>query len=334
MKIRVLMLLIIGLFLYGCEQPSKSQSITVYSSRQSQLIEPLLNRWSIDTGIKVNLLTGKSDELLARLSREGQNSPADLIILSDVARLERLRESGLSQSVSLKESMSYGSDKFKSSDGTWYGLTVRTRPIFYSRKRVKESELSTYEDLSSSTWSGRVCIRSSNSIYNQSLIASMIYHLGSEKTINWLRGLVANLSRRPQGGDRDQIKALVSGECDVAIANDYYYNQLLKSPGDMLSVKEGVGLFWPNQTGRGVHLNLSGVSLLKSSRQKEYAQQLMSYLLTKEAQSWYASVAGESSVLGGAPLLDSGIVFDYDSLPSLGRLNSESIKLSNEAKFY
>jgi len=223
-------------------------------------------------------------------------------------------------------------------EGFWVGLSQRARVIFYALDRVKPSELSSYEDLASAKWKKRICIRSSSSIYNQSLVASMIAVNGKDETQTWANGLVANLARNPRGGDRDQIKAAAAGQCDIAVANTYYYGAMLKNKKDAGQVEAAkkMGLFWPNQGGRGTHVNVSGVGISKYSKNRENAIQLIEFLLREDSQEWYGDVNNEYPVRPGTPMskmLASWGKFKADvlNLSQLGRMNSEAVKMMDRA---
>ena len=200
---------------------SASGEVNLYSARKEQLIKPLLDRFTEETGISVNLVTGKADALLKRLETEGRNTPADLLITTDAGRLHRAKDAGVLQPVTSETLDTAIPENMRDPVGYWFGLSQRARPIFYVKGKVDPSELSTYEDLAGEKWKGRICIRSSSNIYNQSLVASMIANDGEQQTEAWASGLVANFARPPKGGDRDQIKAAAAGQCDIAIANTY-----------------------------------------------------------------------------------------------------------------
>ena len=200
------------------------EEVNVYSARKEKLIKPLLDEFTEATGIKVNLLTGKADALLKRLETEGPNTHADVLITVDAGRLDRAKKMQLLSTINSSKLNQAIPENLRDRDGQWYGLSLRSRPIMYAkgRGRVKKENLSSYEDLADPKWKGRICIRSSSNIYNQSLVASMIVANGEEKTEQWAEGLVANMARSPKGGDRDQIKAVAAGQCDIAVANTYY----------------------------------------------------------------------------------------------------------------
>ena len=222
-RFRTLLSALCGLLMTLLAMPSLAEGeVNIYSARKEDLIKPLLDDFSQQTGITVNLVTGKEAELLQRLQSEGINTPADLLLTSDAGRLAAARQAGVLQTAQSEALEKHIPAAYRDPEGYWYGLSVRARPILYAKDRVKPTELSTYEDLAASRWKGKICVRSSDSIYNQSLVAGMIAHHGEAKTETWAKGLVANFARSPKGGDRDQIKAIAAGECDLTLANTYY----------------------------------------------------------------------------------------------------------------
>jgi len=267
-----------------------AEDVNVYSYRKEVLIRPLLDSFTKKTGINVNLVSGKADALLERLKNEGMNSPADLLLSADAGRLIRAQEAGVLQAVKSDALDKLVPAQFRDPAGNWFGLSLRSRVIFYAKDRVKPEELSTYEALADSKWDDRICIRSSGNIYNQSLLASLIVHNGAEKAEKWAKAVVENLARKPQGGDRDQIKAVASGECDVAVANTYYFGKMVAGKdAKQKKAAEAVALYWPNQQDRGAHVNISGGGVTKAAKHKEAAVKLLEYLASDEAQKIYAN---------------------------------------------
>ena len=311
--------------------------VNLYSSRQENLIKPLLDRFTEQTGIKVNLVTGKDDALLQRLQSEGRNSPADLLLTADAGRLHRAKAAGSTQAVSSEVLSEAIPAAYRDPEGHWYGLTLRARPILYVKAKVDPASLSTYEALAEPAFKGKICIRSSDNIYNQSLVASMIAANGADATETWAKGLVANLARPPKGGDRDQIKAAAAGECDIAVANTYYLAGMLTSKDEAeRAAAESMGVFWPNQDGRGAHVNVSGAAVTASATNRDTAIRLIEFLASPESQQWYADVNGEYPVREGvkmSPLLASWGTFKADSLnlERLGELNAEAVRLMDRA---
>jgi len=309
--------------------------VNVYSSRQEQLIRPVLDKFTASSGIKVNLVSGKDDALLERLKLEGENSPADVLMTADAGRLYRAKDLGLSQVVDSQTLNNAIPQNLRDPENQWFGLTYRARPIFYVKEKVKPEELSSYADLANPKWKGKICVRSSDNIYNQSLLASMIASQGIEATTKWAEGLVKNFARPPEGADRDQLKAAAAGMCDLAISNTYYYGQMLvDSAAENQAVAEKLAIFWPDQGAqdRGTHINVSGALVTKAAKNKENAVKLLEYLVSDEAQSWYAEHNQEYPVKASVPassLLTSWGKFKADSLnlSELGKHNADAVKI-------
>jgi iron(III) transport system substrate-binding protein len=316
---------------------SAAGEVNLYSARNEQLIKPLLDKFTEETGISVNLVTGKADALLKRLETEGRNTPADLLITTDAGRLHRAKEAGVLQPVTSAMPHEAIPANLRDPEGYWFGLSQRARPVFYVKGKVDPSELSNYEELANEKWKGRICIRSSDNIYNQSLVASMIANDGEQQAEQWASGFVANFARPPKGGDRDQIKAAAAGQCDIAIANTYYVGAMLSGNDEEQKAAAGkMGLFWPNQEGRGAHVNVSGIGMTAAARNSENAKKLMEFLAGEEAQLWYAEVNNEYPVREGvawSDILKSWGEFKADSLnlSRLGELNGDAVRLMDRA---
>ncbi|MGB0846508.1 MAG: Fe(3+) ABC transporter substrate-binding protein [Thiolinea sp.] len=316
-----------------------AEEVNIYSARKEKLIKPLLDQFSEATGIKVNLVTGKADALLKKLELEGDNTPADVLITVDAGRLYRAQQAGVLQPVEstvLTESIP---ENLRDPENHWFGMTYRSRPIFYVKGKVKAEELSTYEALTDEKWQRRICIRSSNNIYNQSLVASMLATQGAEKTQAWVNDFVKNFARPPKGGDRDQLKAAAAGQCDIAIANSYYYAAMLSGKDEeQKAVAEKMAIFWPNQgeNDRGAHINISGAAVTKAAKNKANAIKLLEFMTQDEAQTWYSDVNGEYPVKSGiaaSKLLQSWGEFKADALnlSELGSHNAEALKMMDKA---
>ena len=314
-----------------------AEEVNLYSARKENLIKPLLDTFTKSTGIKVNLVTADAGPLLKRLQTEGINSPADLFITTDAGRLYKANETGVLQVTNSDKLNSAIPEEYRDPAGVWYGLSLRARPIFYVKSKVNPEELSTYEALSDEKWKKRICIRGSSNIYNQSLVASMIANNGLEKTQAWADKFVSNLARKPKGGDRDQIKAAAAGECDIAIANTYYYGAMIHGKDkNQKKAADAVAVFWPNQTDRGTHVNISGIAMTKAAKNKANAQKLMEFLVTKESQNWYAEVNHEYPVITSGEWSDTlkgWGTFKADSLnlSKLGELNKDASQLMDRA---
>jgi iron(III) transport system substrate-binding protein len=314
-----------------------AEEVNLYSARKENLIKPLLERFTEQTGIEVNLVTGKADALLKRISSEGRNTPADVLLTTDAGRLHRAKQAGVTQPLASALLQQRVPPQYRDPEGHWVGLSLRARPIMYVKGRVDPAELSTYEALAEPQWKGRICIRSSSNIYNQSLVASLIAANGQAATEQWAEGLVQNLARPPRGGDRDQIKAAVAGQCDIAVANTYYLAGMLTG-GDpqQREIAEQVAVFWPNQEGRGAHVNVSGAALIKASKHKAAAVKLIEFLASDASQQWYAEANGEYPVRDGVKVsetLRSWGEFKADdlNLSRLGELNPDALMLMDRA---
>ncbi|MCP4334609.1 MAG: Fe(3+) ABC transporter substrate-binding protein [Gammaproteobacteria bacterium] len=299
----------------------KAQEVNVYSARKEALIMPLLEKFKAETGIEYNFITAKADELLKRLEAEGHSTPADVFITTDAGRLQRAKEAGVLRAVNNVKLETRIPKNLRDSENYWFGMSRRTRVIFYARDRVEATELSTYEALADPRWKGRICIRSSSNIYNQSMVASMIEANGVEQTEAWARGLVANFARNPAGGDTDQLRATAAGQCDIAIANTYYYGRLVKSDKQAdREVAEALGLFWPNQDDRGAHINVSGAAITQHAKHPEAAERLLEFMTNAESQTWYGEVNLEYPVTDDAQI--------SDLLKSFGEFKGDSLNLS------
>ncbi|MBC52565.1 MAG: Fe(3+) ABC transporter substrate-binding protein [Gammaproteobacteria bacterium] len=311
--------------------------VNVYSAREENLIKPILDRFSEQTGITVNLITGGADELITRMELEGANSPADLLLTVDVGRLHRAEAMGLLQPVESEVLTSQIPEQYRDEDNRWFAVSLRSRVIVYDKERVDPAELSTYEDLADPKWAGKVCIRSSSNIYNQSLTASMVSHHGAEATEEWARGLVANMARNPQGGDRDQIAAVAVGQCGLAVVNTYYLAGMLNATSsDQVEQAQAVAVFWPNQDGRGAHINVSGAGVSEHAPNRAEAIQLLEYMVSDEAQTWYAEANNEYPVRTDVPVSDtlaSWGEFKADplALDELGLHNAEAVRVMDRA---
>jgi iron(III) transport system substrate-binding protein len=311
--------------------------VNIYSARKEDLIKPLLDDFSKQTGIAVNLVTGKEEALLQRLQSEGANTPADLLLTSDAGRLAAAQQAGVLQAVESAALDGAIPAAYRDPTGYWYGLSLRARPILYAIGRVKPAELSTYENLADPQWNGKICMRSSDSVYNQSLVAGMIAHHGEAKTETWAKGLVANFARPPKGGDRDQIKAVAAGECDLTLANTYYLGGMVNSADEAeRQAAAKVAVFWPDANATGVHVNVSGAGVTAHARNRESAVKLLEFLASNAAQRWYAEVNNEYPVNPAIPpsaTLKAWGEFKADTLnvAQLGELNATAVKLMDRA---
>tara|TARA_S200000501_G_scaffold214753_1_gene201630 strand:- start:2756 stop:3775 length:1020 start_codon:yes stop_codon:yes gene_type:complete len=307
--------------------------INVYSHRHYESDKILFKKFTEETGIKINVIKGSADQLIQRLVSEGANSPADILLTVDAGRLERAKSAGILQPIKSEKLTKNIPNEMRDEEGYWFGLTVRSRVIIYSPDRVNIDELSTYEELINPKWKGRIVARSSNNIYNQSLLASLIIANGRENALSWAKGVRKNMARSPRGSDRDQIRAVASGLADVAIANTYYLGILANSSKKAdREVATKVSVFFPNQKGRGSHINVSGGGVTASSQNKDKAIQFLEFLSNSESQEIFGKVNHEYPVRienNKSGLLRSWGRFKADkvSLSLLGKENSEAVKL-------
>lgn len=293
--------------------------LNLYSSRHYQTDEALYSNFTKQTGIKLNRIEAAEDPLIERIRNEGAASPADVLITVDAGRLWRAEQMGLFQPISSKVLESRLPANMHAAGNQWFGFSTRARIIVYNTSMVNAADVQNYEDLANPKLKGKVCTRSGGHIYNLSLMSALIEHWGEAKAEAWARGVVANFARAPKGGDTDQITAVASGECGVAIANTYYYARLLASekPGDR-KLMANVAMIWPNQKTTGTHLNISGAGVLKTAPNKAAAIQYLEYLASDAAQSYFASGNNEWPAVASAPLnnrvLESMGTFKADTL--------------------
>jgi len=315
---------------------AKQEVVNLYTDRHYDTDQQLYELFTEETGIKVNVVKGKSDELIERLAREGKDTEADLLITADAGRLHRAKVKGLLQPVESKILFENIPQNLRDRDNEWFGLTVRGRVIVYSKERVNPSQLSTYEDLTNPKWKGKILVRSSSNIYNQSLLASFIALHGEEKAKEWAQGIVENMAREPKGNDRAQATAVVAGEGDLAIMNTYYIGKMLNSSNpEEVKVAQNVGIFFPNQDSTGTHINVSGVGLTKHAKNEENAIKLMEFLSGAKAQKQFAEANYEypaNPAVEPSELLKSWGEFKSQSinLSKLGEYNSKAVKIFNE----
>lgn len=326
------------LFAISIAAGTLAAEVNIYSARKENLIKPLLDQFSAETGIKTNLITASADKLLTRMVNEGRNTPADILITVDAGRLYRAVQADIFQPIESRKIEQAVPAHLRDPDKLWIGLSQRARVIFYAPDRVNPDQLSSYENLAQEQWKKRICIRGSGNIYNQSLVASMIVANGEQATQDWAKAMVNNMARPPKGGDRDQIKAAAAGQCDIAIANTYYYGKMLEHKKDSTQYQAAkkMAIFWPNQDGRGAHVNISGAGISKYSHNRENAIKLLEFLVSPDAQDWYASVNYEYPV--NAEVMPSGLLASWGSfkaddlnLSKLGELNADAVKIMDRA---
>lgn len=311
--------------------------VNVYSHRHYPSDVELFKRFTAQTGISVNIIKASSDELISRLEKEGKNSPADVLITVDAARLHIAKAKNLLIPFKSKILQINVPAHLRDKDGYWYGLTKRARVLVYNKETMSPAKLSTYEALATAPFKGKVLVQSSNNTYNQSLLAGLIVHNGEIKAAEWAKGVVRNMARKPSGKDIDQIRAVAAGVGDVAIVNTYYLGQLLNS--DRLSDKavgEMVAVYFPNQKTTGTHINVSGAGITASSKNRVEAQKFIEFLSSVEAQSIFAQVNFEYPVnpnVKPSKLLASWGKFKEDGieLNKLGENNAKAVKIFNES---
>ncbi len=303
------------------KEEAKSQEVNVYTHRHYEVDQMLFERFTELTGIKVNVINASADELIQKIETEGESSPADVLITVDAGRLHRAKEKDLLNSVNSDLLNQNVPANFRDPEGYWFGLTYRARVIAYSKERVSPDQLSTYEDLANSNWKGKVLARSSGNIYNQSLLASIIVANGREEAKKWAAGLRSNMARDPKGNDRDQVKAVAAEEGDLAIVNTYYIGRLLESENsEEVKAGKSVGIFFPNQEGRGTHINISGAGVVKYSPNRENAIKFIEFLSDTEAQKVFAHANYEYPVKPG--------IEPHSLLQSWGEFKADTINLS------
>jgi len=316
---------------------SKDNEVNLYSARKEQLIAPLLDEFTAQTGIKVKLITSKADALLQRIRAEGKNSPADVLLTTDAGRLFRALDAQVLSPINSSILNQNVPENLREPNGHWFGLSLRARPIMVTEK-ANTQNLKTYDDLTLAEFNKQICIRSSSNIYNQSLIAAMIEHNGEAKAEEFARGIVANMARRPQGGDTDQLRAAAAGQCSIAVANTYYLGKMLsKQPDsdDYLAAKK-IRIIWPNQESTGTHINVSGAGVIKTAPNKANAIRLIEFLSSDAAQKIYADVNSEFPIrdnIATNPILESWGDFKAEdiNLGILGINNAKAVRVMDKA---
>jgi iron(III) transport system substrate-binding protein len=302
---------------------AQADEVNIYSYRQPFLIEPILQAFTKKTGIETNIIFAKKG-LEARIKAEGEFSPADLLLTTDVGRLEGAKEEGITQPVNSETLNANIPAQYRDRDGQWFGLTTRARVVYASNERVAQDTI-TYEELADPKWKGKICTRSGQHVYTIGLIASIIAHKGEQEAKAWLEGVKANLARKPTGNDRAQVKAVYAGECDLALGNTYYMGAMQtndKEP-EQKEWAKSVRILFPNAQGRGAHVNISGMLLAKHAPNREAAIKLMEYLAAPDAQKLYAELNFEYPVLEG--------VEPSERVKSWGALKADTISLNDVA---
>ncbi|MEE9428361.1 MAG: Fe(3+) ABC transporter substrate-binding protein [Paracoccaceae bacterium] len=316
--------------------PVLSAEVNVYSYRQPELIKPLTDAFTAKTGIKVNVAF-LDKGMIERLLAEGDRSPADVILTVDISRLAKAVEAGVTQSVQSATMQANIPADFRDPDGHWWGLTTRARIIYASKDRVAEGEVTTYEDLAAPKWAGRICTRSGTHAYTTALTSAVIEHHGLEDARDWMKGVKANLARKPQGNDRAQIKAIWAGECDIALGNTYYMGQMLANP-EQVAWADAVRLDFPVFADGGTHVNVSGVAMTKSAPHADEALKFMEFLTSPVAQEIYAEANFEYPIAPGtepSSLVASWGNYTADSinLMDMAAHRADALRIAEEVDF-
>lgn len=312
---------------------SEPVTLTVYSARKEHLIKPLFDLYTEKTGTKIQYITDKASPLLSRLKSEAENTPADMLITVDAGNLWKAAEDGVLRTVESSVLETNVPENLQDDKNQWFGLSIRARTIVYAKDRVKEGELTTYEGLADDHWNGRLCLRTSKKVYNQSLVASMISNLGEEKTESIVAGWVNNLATDVFSNDTKAMNAVQAGQCDATVVNTYYFGRLQKKAAD-----ENLAIFWPNQNDRGVHINISGAGVTKHAKNPEAAIDLLEWLSSEQAQQQFAQLNQEYPVNTQVPAADDVVAwgeFKRDSLnvSEAGRLQPAAVKLMDRVNY-
>jgi iron(III) transport system substrate-binding protein len=312
--------------------------VNIYSYRQPYLISPLLKEFTDETGIKVNVIFAEKG-LIERIQAEGRNSPADVLLTVDIGNLTQATAAGVAQPISSATLDAEIPQAYRAADNEWFGLTRRARVVYASKERVKQDAI-TYEELADPKWRGKICIRSGQHVYNVALIASMIAHHGEDWTEVWLKGVKANLARKPAGDDRLQVKGVYAGECDLAIGNTYYMGAMLKNDKEpeQKAWADSVNMLFPNSGDRGTHVNVSGAVVAKYAPHRDNAVKLIEFLASDKGQEMYADVNNEYPVKEGvpwSPLVKSWGDFKPDpiSLNEIADLRKKASELVDKVGF-
>lgn len=300
-----------------------AQELNLYSSRHYETDERLYSDFTDATGITINRIEGNADELIARMEAEGVNSPADVFLTVDTSRLQRAADAGLLQPVESELLEARILSNLQDDENQWFGFSQRARIIFYNPEIV-DTPPATYADLADPAYQGLVCIRSSTNTYNQTLLASIIEHEGEEAATDWAEGVVANFARAPQGGDTDQLRGLVSGECGIAVSNSYYFARAVRREVEGVSeALDTIGWVFPNQEGRGAHMNLSGGGVAAHAPNRDAAVAFLEYLASDQAQEYFSAGNDEFPVVEGVPVAES--------VAYLGTFEADEVDLSDVA---
>ena len=317
----------------GTAPAATAPEVVVYSARNEQLIRPLFDAYTARTGVAVRFITDKEGPLLARLQAEGANTPADLLVTVDAGNLWQAGEVGVLAAIDSPALRANIPAQLRDPGDRWFGLSIRARPLVYSTERVKAADLVSYEDLADPKWRGRLCLRTSKKVYNQSLVAMMIARLGEAETARVVGGWVANLATEPFANDNQVMEAIDAGKCDVGIVNTYYYGRLVKERPDLK-----VAIAWPNQASSGVHVNISGAGVTRHAKHPDEARQLLEWLSSAEAQGLFASLNLEypaNPAIAPDPAVAAWGAFTADpaNVAAAGRLQAAAVMLMDRAGY-
>ena len=310
-----------------------ANEIIVYSARKEHLIKPLFDQYQKQTGVEIKYITDKAGPLLQRLKAEGKRSPADILMTVDAGNLWHAAEAGVLAPIDSELLNQAVPSHLKDPDNRWFGLSVRARTIVYNTDKVKPSDLTSYEDLATDKWKGRLCLRTSKKVYNQSLVAMLISRHGEQKAAEIVSGWVGNLALPPFSNDTKTMQAVSAGQCDVAIVNTYYFGRLQKKDPDI-----NMALFWPNQDSSGVHVNVSGAGITANAPHKQEAIKLIEWLASGEAQGLFAELNMEYPVNTSVPASSTvkqwgEFKADDINLSEAGRLQAQAVRLMDKAGY-
>ena len=313
-----------------------AQEVNVYSYREPALIQPLMDAFTAQTGVAVNVAF-LNKGLIERLRAESRRSPADLVFTVDISRLHGVKDAGLTQPVQNDALTNNIPAEFRDPENHWFGLTTRARIIYASKDRVAPNEVATYEGLADSKWKDRICTRSGTHSYMLALTAAYLHHHGEAETLDWLKAVKSNLARKPQGNDRAQVKAIWAGECDISLGNTYYMGKMLSDP-EQQDWANSVSVEFPTFADGGTHVNVSGMALTKSAPNRDDAIRLMAFLASPKAQEIYAADNFEYPIAPGTqadPLVQSWGSFEADTvnLTTIAKLRAEALRLTEIADF-
>ena len=326
----------LALLVTATAAPALAQEVNVYSYRQPELIAPLTEAFTEETGIEVNVAF-LNKGMVERLEAEGDRSPADVVLTVDISRLAEVVNAGVTQPVESEALSEHVPAEYHDPDNHWWGVTTRARIVYASKERVADGEVTTYEDLADPKWEGRICTRSGTHPYNVALVSAMLHHHGEEYTREWLEGVKSNLARKPQGNDRAQVKAIYAGECDISLGNTYYMGAMLADP-EQVPWAESVRIVFPEFEEGGTHVNISGVAMTSSAPNRENALKFMEFLASPEAQEIYAEINNEYPIAPGSSpsdLVQSWGEFTPDevNLMDLAALRPDAIRLIEEVDY-